>query len=52
MTSKPEFPKPDHQFPKPDHPFSAALGQKKASKTTAPGTALTPCWCPPGLTPS
>jgi hypothetical protein len=40
------------QFPKLDHPVSTTSGQKKASKTTAPGTALTPHWCPPGRTPS
>jgi hypothetical protein len=40
------------QFPKPDHPVSAASGQKKASKTTAPGTAPTPRWFTPSLIPS
>jgi hypothetical protein len=29
-----------------------ALGNKKASKTTAPGMAPAPRWCPPSLTPS
>jgi hypothetical protein len=40
------------RFSKPDHLVSAASGQKKASKTSAPGTALAPRWCPPGFTPS
>jgi hypothetical protein len=40
------------RFPKPNHPVSAASGQKKASKTTTPGMAPAPRWCPPGLTPS
>jgi hypothetical protein len=26
--------------------------QKRALKTIAPGTTLSPCWCPSGLTPS
>jgi hypothetical protein len=55
------FPKPDHsrrlpnlivRFPKPDHLVSPGSGQKKASRTTMPGTAPTPHWCPIGLTPS
>jgi hypothetical protein len=44
--------KSDSRFPKPDHPVSSASGQKKPSKTTTPGTALAPHWCPQGLTPS
>jgi hypothetical protein len=40
------------QFSKLDHMVSSALGQKKASRTTAPRTALAPRWCPPGLMPS
>jgi hypothetical protein len=40
------------QFPKPDHPVSAALGQKKASKTIAPRMPPTPRWCLLGLTPN
>jgi hypothetical protein len=40
------------QFPKPDHMVSAVPGQKQPSRTTVPGTAPTPCWCPPGLMPS
>jgi hypothetical protein len=35
-----------------DHPVSAASGQKKPSSAIAPGTALAPRWCPPGLMPS
>jgi hypothetical protein len=30
-------------FPKLDHPVFTGSGQKKASKTTAPGMALAPC---------
>jgi hypothetical protein len=40
------------QFRKPDHPISSTSGQKKPLRTTTPGTAPTPRWCPPGLTPS
>jgi hypothetical protein len=39
------------RFGKPDHSVSPGLVQKGVSKTIAPGTALSPCWCPPGLTP-
>jgi hypothetical protein len=38
-------------FPKLDHLVSLGSEQKKASRTTAPRTAPTPYWCPPGLTP-
>jgi hypothetical protein len=51
-TSSRQLPNWTVRFPKPDHPVSLDLGQKKTSKTTAPGTALAPCWCPLGLTPS
>jgi hypothetical protein len=39
------------RFPKLDHLVSLGSEQKKASRTTAPRTAPTPYWCPPGLTP-
>jgi hypothetical protein len=38
------------QFPKLDHPFFAAPGQKRPSRTTTPGTAPAPHWCPQCLT--
>jgi hypothetical protein len=34
-------------FGKPDHLISLGSGQKRMSRTTAPGTAPTPRWCPP-----
>jgi hypothetical protein len=37
---------------KPHSLVSSTSGQKKASRTTAPGMAPAPRWCPPGLTPS
>jgi hypothetical protein len=40
------------QFYKSDHPVSLASGQKRPSRTIAPGMAPTPHWCHPGLTPS
>jgi hypothetical protein len=40
------------QFPKLDHPILSSLGQKITSRTTAPGMAPTPHWCPPGLMPN
>jgi hypothetical protein len=40
------------RFLRPDHPISTASSQKQPSRTTTPGTALAPHWCPPGLTPS
>jgi hypothetical protein len=40
------------RFSKPDYPVSTASGQKKASKTTVPGTAPAPHWCPLGLAPN
>jgi hypothetical protein len=39
------------RFPKLDHLVSLGSEQKKASRTTAPRTAPTPYWCPPGLMP-
>jgi hypothetical protein len=38
------------RFPKPDHLVLVALGQRQTLRTTMPGTAPTPCWCPPGFT--
>jgi hypothetical protein len=40
------------QFPKLDHPVSVASSWKQPSKTTTPGTAPAPRWCPLSLTPS
>jgi hypothetical protein len=40
------------KFSKPDHPVSMTPSQKQPSRTTAPGMALAPRWCPPVLTPS
>jgi hypothetical protein len=37
------------QFGKPDHLISLGSVQKLVSKSTMPGTASTPRWCPPGL---
>jgi hypothetical protein len=37
---------------KPEHLVSLGLVQKGISRTTTPGIAPTPHWCPPGLTPS
>jgi hypothetical protein len=39
-------------FPKSDHPVLAALGQRRTSRTTAPGMAPAARWYPLGLTPS
>jgi hypothetical protein len=39
-------------FPKMNHLVSPGSEQKRTSRTTAPGMALTPHWCPSGLTPS
>jgi hypothetical protein len=36
-------------FTKPDHPVLVVSGQKQTSRTTMPGTAPTPHWCPLGL---
>jgi hypothetical protein len=38
------------RFGKPDHLIPPESIQKEVSKSTAPGTVLTPHWCPPGLT--
>jgi hypothetical protein len=40
------------QFPKPDHPVLAASGQKQQPRSTVPGIAPAPHWCPLDLTPS
>jgi hypothetical protein len=40
------------RFPKLDHSFCLGSGQKKASRTFAPGMAPAPHWCPPGLMPN
>jgi hypothetical protein len=39
-------------FGKPDHLVSPGSKQKRTSRTTVPGTAPAPHWCPPGLTPN
>jgi hypothetical protein len=51
-TSSQQPPNQTVQFLKLDHPVSSSSGKKMASRTTAPRTAPTPHWCPPGLTPS
>jgi hypothetical protein len=33
-----------------DHLVSSSLGRERPLRTTVPGTALAPYWCPPGLT--
>jgi hypothetical protein len=38
------------RFGKPDHAVSPGSGQMGTSRTTTPGMALAPRWCPPGLT--
>jgi hypothetical protein len=38
------------QFPKPDHQVFSSLGQKKTSRTIAPGMTRAPRWCPLGVT--
>jgi hypothetical protein len=45
-TSSQQPPNQTVKFPKPDHLVSSGSGQKR---TTAPGMAPTPRWCPPGL---
>jgi hypothetical protein len=40
------------RFPELDHPISVASSQKQPLRTTVPGTAASPRWCPLGLMPS
>jgi hypothetical protein len=52
MASSQQQPNRTVWFGKPDHPVSPRSVQKRTLKTIVLGTALSPRWCPPGLTPN